>query len=250
MRVGGGYYSPKVSSSGGGNGSGDMTKAVYDPDNDGKVEYAEVADAVAWTGVTGAPDIEAQGDLIEAIRVLKWTEKMILPKPATGYVSPFTTLSRNGTLSAVGFYAHGTPSASTEIKLFHGTGKTLSLGISSSDTAITLGSSITLAFETNMVIDNEVVAVTAIGGTALLGSDLTGTELTILRGLCATSAAAHDYCAEALLQIATATLHDNQPVILDSLSIDGTARDLFAYNVEGVGLAASDVTCVQEWSNR
>lgn len=35
---------------------GDMTKAVYDTDDDGKVDAAEVADTVAWTGVTGAPE--------------------------------------------------------------------------------------------------------------------------------------------------------------------------------------------------
>lgn len=36
-------------------GAGDMAKATYDSDNDGKVDAAEVADAVAWTGVTGKP---------------------------------------------------------------------------------------------------------------------------------------------------------------------------------------------------
>lgn len=38
-----------------GTGSGDMTKAVYDTTNNGKVDTAEVAEAVAWTGVTGKP---------------------------------------------------------------------------------------------------------------------------------------------------------------------------------------------------
>lgn len=36
-------------------GSGDMAKSTYDTDNDGKVDAAEVADAVAWTGITGKP---------------------------------------------------------------------------------------------------------------------------------------------------------------------------------------------------
>lgn len=36
-------------------GAGDMLKATYDSDNDGKVDAAELADAVAWTGVTGKP---------------------------------------------------------------------------------------------------------------------------------------------------------------------------------------------------
>lgn len=36
-------------------GSGDMTKAVYDQDDDGKVDAAEAADSVPWTGVTDKP---------------------------------------------------------------------------------------------------------------------------------------------------------------------------------------------------
>ncbi|MEZ5853138.1 MAG: hypothetical protein R3D68_21095 [Hyphomicrobiaceae bacterium] len=36
-------------------GAGDMTKATYDTDNDGKVDAAEVADAAPWTGITGKP---------------------------------------------------------------------------------------------------------------------------------------------------------------------------------------------------
>lgn len=36
-------------------GGGDMLKSVYDSNNDGKVDAAETADAVAWAGVTGKP---------------------------------------------------------------------------------------------------------------------------------------------------------------------------------------------------
>ncbi len=36
-------------------GSGDMLKSVYDADNDGKVDAAEVADAAPWAGITGKP---------------------------------------------------------------------------------------------------------------------------------------------------------------------------------------------------
>lgn len=36
-------------------GAGDMNKSTYDSDDDGKVNAAEVADAVAWSGVTGKP---------------------------------------------------------------------------------------------------------------------------------------------------------------------------------------------------
>jgi len=36
-------------------GAGDMTKAVYDTNNDGKVNAADAADSVPWTGVSGKP---------------------------------------------------------------------------------------------------------------------------------------------------------------------------------------------------
>lgn len=36
-------------------GAGDMLKSVYDTTNNGKVDVAEVAEAVAWTSVTGKP---------------------------------------------------------------------------------------------------------------------------------------------------------------------------------------------------
>lgn len=38
-----------------GSGSGDMLASAYDTNADGKVNSADVADAVAWTGVTGKP---------------------------------------------------------------------------------------------------------------------------------------------------------------------------------------------------
>jgi hypothetical protein len=36
-------------------GAGDMSKSTYDTDNDGKVDAAETADAVPWSGITGKP---------------------------------------------------------------------------------------------------------------------------------------------------------------------------------------------------
>ncbi len=36
-------------------GAGDMAKSIYDTTNNGKVDLAEVAEAVAWTGVSGKP---------------------------------------------------------------------------------------------------------------------------------------------------------------------------------------------------
>lgn len=35
--------------------AGDMLKSIYDTDNDGKVDNAELADAVPWAGITGKP---------------------------------------------------------------------------------------------------------------------------------------------------------------------------------------------------
>ena len=39
----------------GGAGYGDMTKSVYDTNNNGKVDAAEAADSVPWSGITGRP---------------------------------------------------------------------------------------------------------------------------------------------------------------------------------------------------
>jgi len=36
-------------------GAGDMARSTYDSDSDGKVDAAEVADAVPWSGITGKP---------------------------------------------------------------------------------------------------------------------------------------------------------------------------------------------------
>jgi hypothetical protein len=36
-------------------GAGDMSKSTYDTDNDGKVDAAETADAVPWSGITSKP---------------------------------------------------------------------------------------------------------------------------------------------------------------------------------------------------
>ena len=36
-------------------GAGDMARSTYDSDSDGKVDAAEVADAVHWSGITGKP---------------------------------------------------------------------------------------------------------------------------------------------------------------------------------------------------
>lgn len=40
-----------------GDGSGDMLRSVYDTDNDGKVDVANVAESVPWTGITEKPTL-------------------------------------------------------------------------------------------------------------------------------------------------------------------------------------------------
>ena len=46
-------------------GTGDMTKAVYDPSNTGKAAHAILADGVPWAGITGVPAM-AVGDMTKA----------------------------------------------------------------------------------------------------------------------------------------------------------------------------------------
>lgn len=96
---------------------GDMARAVYDTDGDGKVDAAEVADAVAWTGVTGAPETfppaahghgmadvaglaDALGEKADAAAVdLALEEKAPLASPAlTG--TPTAPTAEEGTATA------------------------------------------------------------------------------------------------------------------------------------------------------
>lgn len=57
-----------------GTGSGDMTRSVYDPDQDGKVEaadVADVADAAPWGGLTGIPTTLAKTDVAQTFTALQ-----------------------------------------------------------------------------------------------------------------------------------------------------------------------------------
>lgn len=40
-----------------GQGTGDMLKSIYDTNNNGKVDYAQAADTVPWSGVDGKPSV-------------------------------------------------------------------------------------------------------------------------------------------------------------------------------------------------
>jgi hypothetical protein len=50
-----GTYARVPATAVGGGGGGDMTKAVYDTNNNAKVDHAELADAAPWAGITGKP---------------------------------------------------------------------------------------------------------------------------------------------------------------------------------------------------
>ena len=75
---------------GGGTGTGDMTKAVYDTDNNGKVD---TCDSIPWTSITGAPAIPSPGT---------WTSLT----PGSGWTAPAQAQYRveiNGAVSTVYF---------------------------------------------------------------------------------------------------------------------------------------------------
>lgn len=85
-----------------GSGGGDMLKSVYDLDNDGKVDAAEAADSVPWSGVTDKPTIPANLDDLADVnasspsdgQVLTWdtgTSKWV-PETPSGAVGDELTL--------------------------------------------------------------------------------------------------------------------------------------------------------------
>lgn len=37
--------------------AGDMLKSIYDTNNNGKIDYAQAADSVPWSGVDGKPSV-------------------------------------------------------------------------------------------------------------------------------------------------------------------------------------------------
>lgn len=66
-----------------GAGSGDMQKATYDTNNNGKVDAAELADAVPWAGVTGKPATFPPSDH-DAARITSGTIDPARLPPTTG----------------------------------------------------------------------------------------------------------------------------------------------------------------------
>jgi len=92
-------------------GAGDMAKATYDTDNDGKVDAAEVADAVVWTGITGKPSTfapSAHGHAISEVTGLQTALDTKAPKSSPTFTgtpaAPTATAGTNTTqIATTGF---------------------------------------------------------------------------------------------------------------------------------------------------
>ena len=85
-------------------GAGDMAKSTYDTDNDGKVDAAEVADSVAWTGITGKPSTfapSAHGHAISDVTGLQTALDTKAPKSSPTFTgtpaAPTATAGTNTT---------------------------------------------------------------------------------------------------------------------------------------------------------
>lgn len=75
-------------------GAGDMTRATYDSDNDGKVDAAEVADAAPWSGITGKPTSFAPSSHSHSIAQVTGLQSALNGK------SPLTSPTFTGTPTA------------------------------------------------------------------------------------------------------------------------------------------------------
>ena len=81
-------------------GAGDMLKSSYDTNNNGKVDAAEIADAVAWTGVTGKPTSFAPATHSHTIAQVTGLQAAIDAK--AGLASPAFTGAPTAPTAAVG----------------------------------------------------------------------------------------------------------------------------------------------------
>ena len=75
-------------------GAGDMAAAIYDTDNDGKVDAAEVADAVPWSGIIGKPTGFAPSSHGHAVGDISGLQSALNSK------SPLTSPAFSGTPTA------------------------------------------------------------------------------------------------------------------------------------------------------
>ena len=250
--------------------AGDMTKTVYDTDGDGVVDAAEVANSVEWADVKNKPTIptdpgdmkaETYDQIIKAITgeseigttpdtnlatlwALKWSEKYLLTNPATGYCGHVLSLTRKGTLQNIKFRVQGTVSAATAVNLFAGGGNTITAALTNSATSITVATAPTATAPYYALLDPygaaEVVQVTAISGTTL----------TISRGRCGTTAAAHNSGVIAMPIVATVSISaTGVTTYIPSSTLILDEDTLLVYNVSGAGFAAANVGISAKWGN-
>lgn len=225
-----------------GAGSGDMLAATYNP---------------IIAAITGESTYNATPDsTLAALWALPWTEGLLLVNPAAGFVSPYKPLARNGRLMNVLLQTGpgDTPASATTINFFINANNIFTGALTSSATTGTLIGSITLSNACYLLIDKEVIQVTAIGGTTLAGSPISGTELTFTRAQGWTTAAAHSASAPLLIFAAGGSLSSATGLTItsfrDSGVINGGIDDYMAFHVAGSGLSACSVTCQATWVNR
>lgn len=225
-----------------GSGSGDMLASTYDP---------------IIMAITGEATVDATPDTtLAALWALPWTEGLLLSSPAAGFVSPYKPLSRNGRLTELLLQTGPgeTPASATTVNLFVWANTMFTGSLTNSATTGTLIGDLTLSNACYMLIDKEVIQVTAIGGTTLAGSPITGTALTFTRGQGGTTAAAHDSMTPMLIFAAGGSLSSKSGMSItsfrDSGTINGTAGDYTAFHVASGGLSACSVTCQAKWGNR
>lgn len=91
--------------------AGDMLKSIYDTNNDGKVDFAAVADSVPWSGVAGKPAaLPAAGGSADAINMLD--NRAVADKPSDLQSKKLTgafkalTAAGNPPVSASGMYVY------------------------------------------------------------------------------------------------------------------------------------------------
>ena len=155
-----------------GAGAGDMTKAVYDSNNDGKVNSADTADAAPWAGITGKPAVIAAGTDAAAARTAINAEQAIAAGATDQYL--------NGNKSWVDFATSVRASVLTGLSVV-------------TNAAITAGDSVLSAFGK---LQAQISAHFGSGGTAhanvVAGGAagfMTGTDKTKLDGVAANATA-------------------------------------------------------------
>lgn len=213
----------------------------------------------AVTSVTVCPYLTISSDVWS----LLWSEKMYVSIPTSGAVGPLVNkITRNCLLKNVYLSpAQGkTPASSTTVNLFHYNGNTLNGSLTNSATSATLASSITLKNQTLLLVDEEAVLITAIGGQNLPASggstDYSGTALTITRAQQATTAAAHDSGVKAFLWVCSGAMSSKAEVTVASSAFrtaadySMSAGDLVTTQVNGAGLASMGVLVMLEEANR